>query len=123
MGPRSFPGKVIAYAGVHALHVRWRCSNLQHGHRLHAAFDSVQEHGVYEYRYVNVNASTSWRADEKCSVRPIRASVQHEPQILHDTVASKSGIYCVELSHTDVGSLEMSVDGIVTHRNGGLAGV
>lgn len=52
MGPRDIPSQVLAHAGVHALYVGRRRADLQHGHRIHAALEPVQEPCVHKHWYV-----------------------------------------------------------------------
>jgi len=52
MGPRHLTRQIPSDASFHAVHVRRRCSNLQHGDRVHANVQPVQERSCNQHRYV-----------------------------------------------------------------------
>ena len=54
IGPCHIPIKAPSRASVHALHVRRRCADIQHGNQPHVALHAVQEHCGDECRCVAV---------------------------------------------------------------------
>ena len=55
MGPRDIPRQVSPHAGLHALHVRRRGADIQHGHSLHAPLEPVQESRLYKLGCVTMH--------------------------------------------------------------------
>ena len=71
MGPRRLAREAAAHAGLHAVHVRRRCADIQHGHSLHAPIFSLQKRCCNQHRCVSrsdpllPNALLSWHASRR----------------------------------------------------------
>ena len=128
MGPCHLTRQVSPDASVHAVHVRRRCSNLQHGDRVHANVQPVQERSCNQHRYVSPKHPTGKTRPRNPLIErlhSIRAlcSVILVPQIVQHSFRSKDLIYPYQYDDARAGAVQMQLDGSATDGNRGLAGV
>ncbi len=93
MGHGHRPRKVPPNASLHALHVRRRGADIQHGHRRHALMDTLQEYRWDHRRYVHSSARMLLTTSV-FSVRAIRA-IDGPAKIGDDAAPAKDRIRVV----------------------------
>ena len=93
MGPGHLARKAASNAGLHALHVRRRRADIQHGHRVHVTLESVQEPRSDQYWYVcwTFRVPAILKSSNVCSVRAFRACLGSS-QVLDNSSSSEDRI-------------------------------
>lgn len=105
MGPGNLTSKVTSDASFHAIHVRRRCSDIQHGDRVYVIIQPVQERGRHQHR-----------------IRPISPVIVFA-QVIQHPIPPKDCLYSCEYVDTGVRAVQMQFNGPVADGNGGLASV
>jgi len=123
VGPGHFTRQIPPNASFHAVHVRGRCSDLQHGNRIHANVQPVQERSCHQHRYAffypRPREPLIQCVHSVCTVCTIILFLQ----IVQHAFRPKDRVYSRQHADSCIGSVQMQLDGSVTDGNGRLAGV